>query len=88
MDEEKSRIEQLILEFVGKNSHADLSKVTSRTMLFGEGIFDSMGFVLLVDYLEEKFGIKIEDKDLTEENFESISAIIGFIVRKNAVKVV
>lgn len=87
MDEDKSKIEQLIVEFISKNSHADINKVALHTKLFGEGIFDSMGFVLLIDFLEEGFGIKADDNDLTEENFESINAIVDFILRKKAAKV-
>jgi acyl carrier protein len=43
-----------------------------------------MGFVVLITYLEENFGIKTSDSDLVEENFESINAITDFIVRKNS----
>jgi acyl carrier protein len=52
-------------------------------MIFVEGIFDSMGFALLLDYLETKFEISAEDSDLVEENFESIDALADFITRKN-----
>jgi acyl carrier protein len=41
-----------------------------------------MGFVLLITFLEEEFGVKTVDADLIEENFESINAITDFIVRK------
>jgi acyl carrier protein len=41
-----------------------------------------MGFMVLITYIEEEFGIKTSDLDLTEENFESINAITEFIVRK------
>jgi len=55
-------------------------------MLFREGIFDSMGFVLLIDFLEEDFGIKAGDEDLIEENFESVTAITNYILRKRAAR--
>ena len=41
-----------------------------------------MGFVVLITFLKENFGIKTIDEDLIEENFESINAITDFIVRK------
>jgi acyl carrier protein len=82
MSNDRSQTEKSIFDFVKKNSHADINIVTSDTMLFREGVFDSMGFVLLIDYLEEEFGIKSEDNDLTEENFESINAIVSFVQRK------
>lgn len=87
MIEERTQIEQQIFEYIGKNSHSDISKVNAHTMLFREGIFDSMGFVLLIDFLEERFGIKAVDEDLIEENFESIAAIANYIERKNTATV-
>jgi acyl carrier protein len=45
-----------------------------------------MGFVLLIDFLEEDFGIKASDEDLIEENFESVTAISNYILRKRAAK--
>ena len=50
--------------------------------LFKEGYFDSMGFIMLIAFLEEEFGIKTSDEDLIEENFESINAICDFVDRK------
>lgn len=73
-----------LFEYVSKNSHVDISKVKPDTMLFKEGIFDSMAFVLLIDFLEEKFSVKIKDNDLIEENFESIAAITHFIDKKKS----
>jgi acyl carrier protein len=43
-----------------------------------------MGFILLIDFIEEKFVIKTSDTDLIEENFESISAIADFISKKRS----
>ncbi|NJK85721.1 MAG: acyl carrier protein [Bacteroidales bacterium] len=75
-------IESQVTEFIRSNSHADLQNLKNETLLFQEGIFDSMGFVLLIDFIEETFGIKTNDSDLVEENFESISAISGYVNRK------
>ena len=59
-------------------------KARKDSLIFKEGYFDSMGFVVLITYLEENFGIKTTDADLVEENFESINAITDFIIRKNS----
>ena len=44
---------------------------------------DSMGFIVLITFLEDEFKIKTVDADLLEENFESINAITGFIAGKS-----
>jgi acyl carrier protein len=87
MIDNRMQIEQRIFEYIGKNTHHDVKKVTQQTMLFKEGVFDSMGFVLLLDFLEEGFSIRASDEDLIEENFESVAAITDYIQRKKAVPV-
>ncbi|HLO60078.1 MAG TPA: acyl carrier protein [Bacteroidales bacterium] len=85
MTPEYSQTEQAVRDYVARNVHYDLNKITSKTLLFKEGIFDSMAFVLLIDYLEQGFSIKASDEDLIEENFESIEAISKYILRKKGV---
>ena len=41
-----------------------------------------MGFIMLITFIEDEFGIKTSDADLIEENFESINAITSYILRK------
>ena len=47
-----------------------------------EGIVDSIGVMELVTFVEETFSIKIEDLDVTPENFDSVSKMAAFIRRK------
>lgn len=65
--------------YVLDETFADGGKINNETLVFKEGFFDSMGFVRLVSYLENEFGITIKDEDLVEENFESINAISHFV---------
>ena len=46
------------------------------------GIVDSLGFVELVEEVQSRFGMAVEDVEITEENFGSIDAIAGFVERK------
>jgi acyl carrier protein len=80
---DKEQIESKLIEYVKTNTFKDIQKLTPKTLLFKEGIFDSMAFVLLIDYLEMTFRIKPSDDDLVEENFESIEAISNYISRKS-----
>ena len=79
MDELKNEL----FAYVKENTFKETDTLQSDTKLFIEGIFDSMGFALLLDYLETKYQISAEDSDLIEENFESIDALADFITRKN-----
>jgi len=76
-------IKNELFRYVKENTFKETDSLQSDTKLFVEGIFDSMGFALLLDYLETTFQISANDSDLVEENFESIDAIAEFIVKKN-----
>ena len=72
-----------LFAYVKENTFKETDSLQSDTMIFNEGILDSMGFALLLDFLESKYKISPDDSDLVEENFESIDAIADFISRKN-----
>ena len=75
----KEKVRTYVLQAV----YVDKEKIKDDSLIFKEGYFDSMGFMVLITFLEEEFGIKTSDADLVEENFESINAITDFIIRKN-----
>ena len=50
--------------------------------LLGMGIIDSLGFVELVEEVQSRYGVSVEDVEITEDNFGSITAIVAFIERK------
>jgi len=77
----KDKVEAYILKAV----HADKEKIRDNSMIFKEGYLDSMGFIMLISFIEEEFGVKTADADLVEENFESINSICDFIDRKTKV---
>jgi acyl carrier protein len=77
-------IKTKVKEYIQQATFVEKEKIKDDSLIFKEGYFDSMGFVVLITYLEENFGIKTTDSDLVEENFESINAITDFIIRKNS----
>jgi acyl carrier protein len=50
--------------------------------LLESGIVDSLGILDVVAFLEQTFCIKVEDEDLTPENFGSIERLTNFCQRK------
>lgn len=83
MDITTTTSKEKIRNYIVQSSHADAQKIKDESLIFKEGFFDSMGFIMLITYLEEEFGIKTVDSDLVEENFESVNAISEFIQRKS-----
>ena len=52
--------------------------------LLENGIIDSMGVMELVSFLEEAFGVRVADDDITEDNFGSVSAITRYVMSTQA----
>lgn len=50
--------------------------------LVDRGVVDSLGILQLVAFLEEKFGIRVGDEEISQENFRSIDAISKFVTSK------
>ena len=50
--------------------------------LLGLGVIDSLGFVELVEEVQERYGIQVQDAEITEDNFGSVSALVAFIDRR------
>jgi len=48
------------------------------------GIIDSVKMLDLINFIEQKFNIEVDDDDLYPENFDSINAIVNYINSKKA----
>jgi len=49
-----------------------------------EGIVDSTGVLELVMFVEETFGITVQDEELVPQNFDSVSQLAAYVRRKLA----
>ena len=54
------------------------------TPFLARGILDSTGFLELIGFLEERFGITVEDDEMIPENLNSLNAIEAYVGRKTA----
>ncbi len=43
------------------------------------GIIDSTGILELVEWIEETFGIQVDDMDLVPENFDSVNRLAAYL---------
>lgn len=50
--------------------------------LVGKGLLTSLQVMELVMFMEEKFGVTIEDDDIVEENFATVNDIAGLVEEK------
>jgi acyl carrier protein len=52
--------------------------------LLDSGIVDSTGVMEVVSFLEETFGIAVDDDELVAENLDSVDRLAAFVQRKRA----
>ena len=62
-----------------------LEKIDAATPLFGSiAEFDSMAVVTVLTALEDRFGIAIEDDEISADIFETVGSLTTFVERKLA----
>jgi acyl carrier protein len=61
---------------------ADPAELDDDASLLDNGVIDSTGVMELVAFLEEGFGISVEDSELVPENLDSVNLLIGYLERK------
>ena len=54
-------------------------RVTAATALLTERFLDSMGIVLLAAFVEERFGIRLDDAELRPGRLESVAGIVALL---------
>jgi acyl carrier protein len=52
------------------------------TSFLEAGILDSTGVMEVVAFLEQQFGVRVDEDELTPENLDSISSIGAFVSSK------
>jgi len=61
---------------------AGLENVQEDESFLENGIIDSTGVMELIAFLENTFGIKVEDEELIPENLDSINNVVAYLERK------
>jgi acyl carrier protein len=80
MQKTKDVLRSFIIEtFPAASLGVDLDDSTS---FLDTGIIDSTGVLELVDFLEERFGITVEDSELVPENLDSINNLSRYLSSK------
>ena len=77
-------IENNIKTYIAQNLifSGDEFKYSDDASFLEEGIVDSLGVMELVAYVEEHFGVNVDDQDITPDNFDSVSKLSAYVQRK------
>ncbi|MEW6442060.1 MAG: acyl carrier protein [bacterium] len=57
-------------------------ELCDETSFLDSGLVDSTGMLEIVQFLEERFGMTVEDEELAPENLDSIENLTRFVCRK------
>ncbi|MGY0619845.1 acyl carrier protein [Lysobacter sp. A378] len=78
----ESRVRQFVhLSFPSALPGEEYSSTQS---LIETGVMDSMGVLVMVTWLEEEFGIVVDDEDVIPDNLDSIANLGNYVDRKLA----
>jgi acyl carrier protein len=76
---ERAEIEQALRRFIAEEL---LEEPFGGEDALAEGQVDSLGVEQLVEYVFEVWSVELEDEEIVEENFESVSALASLVESK------
>ncbi|HEY7515300.1 MAG TPA: acyl carrier protein [Vicinamibacteria bacterium] len=77
-------VRQSVIDWLDDNYHfGDAERLieTDDASFLDRGILDSLGYVQLILHLEKAFRLRIDRKDLSRANFDSLGKIVTYVVR-------
>ena len=77
-------VEQKIRDYILDNYlfTDDQSALSNEDSFLDKGIIDSTGIMEVIFFLEEEFGVQVEDDEMVPENLDSVKNIVAYIDRK------
>jgi acyl carrier protein len=77
-------VEQKIRDYILDNYlfTDDQSALSNDDSFLDKGIIDSTGIMEVIFFLEEDFGIQVEDDEMVPENLDSVKNLVAYIAKK------
>jgi acyl carrier protein len=72
-------IEDRIRDFLCEEIGFEPEEIGPDTLLFSTGLVDSFAFVGMVAVIERAVGLRLDPRDITVENFDSLARITAFL---------
>ena len=74
-------METVINDYISREFVPDaaLLPLANDTSLLDSGILDSLSLLRLVVFIQERFGIVVDDVDLVPENFDTVDDICAYL---------
>ena len=77
-------VKETIREFIADQflKGGGVTTISDEASFLEEGIIDSVGVLELVAFIEETFGLRVEDEELIPENLDSVDRLVVFVRSK------
>ena len=75
------RLEAEVRRFIVDNYILDptVPELVGSDSLTGKGVLDSMGVLELILFLEERYGVRVPDNEMTPRNLDTIDGIVNYL---------
>jgi len=60
----------------------DESVLANSESFLEKGILDSTGILEVIYFIEDEYGVKVEDEEMIPENLDSVERLVAFVQRK------
>jgi acyl carrier protein len=64
----------------------DDSQLSDNDSFLEKGILDSTGILEVIYFIEDEYGIKVEDDEMIPENLDSVESLVVFVQHKQGSK--
>ena len=80
----ENQIRRQIIDFITSNFLFDDGSdgIGDNDSLLETAIIDSTGVLELIAFIEETFGIRVEDEEIVPENLDAVTNIVSFLKGK------
>lgn len=80
-----SGVKEKVLAYIADNFLMGLrtDEIREDSSLLELGVIDSTGVIELIAFLEEAFGIRVDDEEITPDNLDSLMRIERYVASKS-----
>jgi acyl carrier protein len=80
MDTIKAQVRQYVMDNFLMGASPD--ELRDEDSFMAQHVIDSVGVLELISFLEQSFGIKVEDEEMVPDNLDSLSGVGRYLERK------
>jgi acyl carrier protein/D-alanine--poly(phosphoribitol) ligase subunit 2 len=77
-------VEASVRSFLARETRLPAASIGPDTALVSSGLLDSVGLVRLATLLERRLGIRIPDRDVTVEHFDTLGRMAAYVERRTS----